>query len=72
MQRYNCSLRDILYGTINNVINSFFFNSVDESMRGSASVLLELVMIRDGLVKLPSGMFSSAELQSLIDYVCTS
>jgi hypothetical protein len=62
----------MLYGSINTVINSFFFNSVDESMRGSANLLLELLMIRDGLVKLPSGMFSSAELKCIIDYVCTS
>jgi hypothetical protein len=50
MQRYNCSLRDVLYGTINTVRKSFFFNPVDESMRGSANLLQELLMIRDGLV----------------------
>jgi hypothetical protein len=58
----------MLYGTINTFINSFLFNSVDESMRGSAILLLELLMIRDGLVKSPSGMFSSAEhLKCIID-----
>jgi hypothetical protein len=62
----------MLYSTINNVINSFFVNSVDESMHGSVNLLLELLMIRDGLVKLPSRMFSNAELKCIIDYVCTS
>lgn len=72
MQRYNCSLSDLLYGSINAVISSFFFNSVDVSMRESANLLLESLMIRDGLMKLPTGMFSSDELQCIIDYVCTS
>lgn len=72
MHRYNCSLRDILYNTINTIINSFFFNSMDESMLGSANFLQESLMIRDGLTKLPSGIFSSAELKCKIDYVCTS
>ena len=64
----------MLYGTVrpNTIMNSFFFNSVDESMRGSANVLLELLMIRDSLIKLPSGMFSKYELKCIIDYVCTS
>ena len=62
----------MLYGAVNNIINSFFFNSVDESMRGSANFLLELLMIRDSLIKLPRGMFSSDELKCMIDYVCTS
>ena len=68
MQRYNWSLYDMLYGTVmpNTIINSFFFNLVDESMRGSANFLLELLMIREGLIKLPSSMFSSDELKCII------
>jgi hypothetical protein len=31
MHRYKCSLRDMLYGTSNTIINFFFFNSVDET-----------------------------------------
>ena len=60
----------MLYGTVrpNTIINSLFFNSVDESMRGSANFLLGLLMIRDGLIKLPS----SNELKCIIGYVCTS
>jgi hypothetical protein len=29
-------------------------------------------MIRDDVIKLPSGMFSNDELKCVIDYVCTS
>jgi hypothetical protein len=67
-------VHDVLYGrpTFNNVINSFVFNSVNENIRGSPNCLLELLIIMDGLIKLPSGMFSSAELECLIDYNCTS
>ena len=42
-----CNYVTIHYVTINTVINSFFFKSIDESMRGSANFLLELLMIRD-------------------------
>jgi hypothetical protein len=51
----------------NTIINSFFFNLVDESMRGSANFLPQLLMIRYDLIKLPSSMFSSDELKCIID-----
>jgi hypothetical protein len=56
----------MLYGTNNTITNSFF-NSTEERMLGSATILLELLMIRDGLTKLTSGVFSSAELKRIID-----
>jgi hypothetical protein len=61
----------MLYGTMSTVVNSFFFNSVEESISRYANFLLEILMIRDGLFKLPSRMFSSAELKCIIDYVGT-
>lgn len=74
MRRYNCSLRDLLNGPLNNIINSFVFHSSDESMRRSASFLFELIMIRNNRLRIGhcDEIFSLNELQSIIDYVCTS
>jgi hypothetical protein len=74
MRRYNCSLRDLLYGPVNNIIKSFVFNSFDENARCSAGFLFELLMIRNNrlCIGLSDDSFLYDELQSIIDYVCTS
>ena len=68
-QRYKCSLRELLYGSVNEVINSFVFKSTDELMCSSANLLLELLMVRDGMFELPSDMFARDELQCMIDHI---
>ena len=74
MRRYNCSLRDLLYGPVNDIIKSFVFNSFDENARCSAGFLFELLMIRNNqlCIGLSDDSFLYDELQSIIDYVCTN
>ena len=74
LRRYNCSLYDLLNGSVNYIVNSFVLNSLSENMRSSASFLLELVMIRDNRLCFghSDGLFTHEELQCLIDYVSTN
>ena len=74
MRRYNCSLRDLLYGPVNNIIKSFVFNLFDENARCSARFLFELIMIRNNqlCIGLSGDSFSYDEMQFIIDYVCTN
>ena len=37
MRRYNCSLHDLLNGSVKHIVNSVVFNLFDENMRSSAS-----------------------------------
>ena len=37
MRRYNCSLHELLDGSVGNIVKSFVFNSFDDNMRCSAS-----------------------------------
>ena len=69
--QYQCSLRELLYGSVNEVINSFVFKSTDELMFSSANLLLELLMVRDGMFEFPSEMFARDELQCMIEHICT-
>ena len=74
MRRYNCSLRDLLFEPVNNIIKSFVFHSSDERMRCTASFLFELIMKKNN--RLQIGQYDESfpydELQSMIDYVCSS
>ena len=74
MRRYNCLLRDLLNGPVNNNIKSFVFNSFDENARCSADVLFELLMIRNTWLCIGLSVDSSSydELQSKIDYIRTN
>jgi hypothetical protein len=60
--------------TVNNVIKSFVFHLSDEHMRYIAHFLLELIMIKNNRLCIGQSdeAFSYDELQSMIDYVCTS
>ena len=75
LRRFNCSLYDLLNGSVNYIVNSFVVNSLSENMRSSASFfLLELVMIRDNRLCFGHSdeLFTHEELQCLIDYVSTN
>ena len=52
-------------------MNSFVFKSTDELMCSSANLLLELLMVRDGMFEFPSEMFARDELQCMIEHICT-
>ena len=65
LRRYNCTLRELLDGSVSNIVRSFVFNSFDDNMRCSTSFLLELIMIRSNRLRigLSDDSFSPDELQ---------
>jgi len=64
-ERFNCSINDLIYGRLPNIIISYVRNSVDR-----VAFLRELIMIRDSSLTL-SGLLSSDELNDVISHVCT-
>ena len=74
MHRYDCSLYDVLYGSINSLISSYVNRSVDESVLCRANFLIELIMLRDGSLSMSdcTQSMSTDELKDIIDFICTS
>ena len=75
MRRYNCSLRDLLTKSVNNIIMPFALKSVDEDMYCTANFLLELIMIQNNSLcigrSVQTQSFTYDEVQSMIEYVST-
>ena len=74
MDHYNCSLHELLGGSVSNIGRSFVFNLFDDNMRCSASYLFELIMTRSNRLRLGlcNDYFLHDELQYIIDYVYTN
>ena len=73
VQRYNCLVQDILYGSVNNIVHKHSSNLVDVSQLNAANFLYELIMIRDSKVRLSNNVdFSKEELEVFINYLCTN
>jgi hypothetical protein len=74
MRRYNCSLNDLLFESVNNSIESYVFHLSDENMRCNASFLFELILISNGRMRVCQNddLFLYEDLQCFIDYICTS
>ena len=75
MRRYNCSLRDLLTKSVNNIILPIALKSVDESMYCTANFLLELIMIQNNSLCIgrsdQTQSFTYDEVKSMIAYVST-
>ena len=73
MQRYNCSFRDLLTKSVNNIVMPFALKSVDDDMFCTANFLLELILIKNNSLCIGRSeqYFSRDELQCMIDYVST-
>ena len=70
-KRYNCTYNDLLFGSVNSIVNSFCLKSIDDSTFSTANLLSELICVRDGLCDIAIN-FTKEELLSIIDNVCTS
>ena len=74
--RFGFAVRDILLsplsGFINCVVKYFNSKSVDVATLNSANLLSELIMIRDGLLETSNYAINPEELQSMIEFVCTT
>ena len=69
--RYDCSLFDVLYGSINNTVHSYVADSVSDINLCYGNFLTELIMIRDGILSI-SDNITTDELNIIIDFICTS
>lgn len=68
---FNCSVTDISDNCMNDAINSFFSkNFFEVSQIRSARFLAELLVIRDGLLRLDIGVLCVSEIRGIINYVC--
>ena len=74
LRRYKCTPRELLDGSVSNIVRSFVFNWCDDNMRCSARFLYELMMIRSNRLRigLSDDSFSPDELQYINDCVCTN
>jgi hypothetical protein len=69
---YGCSVRDIINGSVNRIVNNFVFNSVEDCQLQTASLVHELLLLRESALELSSNMIlSRSELDWLVQVVCT-
>jgi hypothetical protein len=57
MERYNCSLHDIITGNGNHIVNQYCKSLVDDDQLLTASFLSELIAIRDRRLSFSNGFF---------------
>jgi hypothetical protein len=73
MNRYSCSLNEILLGSSHYVVEKFCHSIFSQDQILAASFLRELIAIRDHRLHLSNNcIFSKAELRDIINYVCTA
>jgi hypothetical protein len=71
--RLRCYVQDILHGSVDYLINSYLRFNTDGEMRSHANVLLELLMMRDGMLELSeSHHFAQTDIDCFITALCTS
>jgi hypothetical protein len=72
MERYKCSLHDVIIGNGNHVVKQYCNSLLDDDQLLTASFLSELIAIRDRRLNFSNGFFfSNCELSDIITYVCT-
>ena len=54
MQRYKCNVEMVLSGQMNNIIESHFIHSTDCMHVALANLLFEILMVRGGVLSLPT------------------
>ena len=70
-QRYQRSIHDIIYSSVDGIINSFAYNTVDYGTHMAANLLTETLMIRDKVLNFSNGFsLTSDELNEIINYIC--
>ena len=72
IDRYKCSISDILYGSVNRIIYSQYYNTLDDGELHNADFLSELIDVRDNRHEFSDNLsLSYDELNDIILYVCT-
>jgi len=69
MQRYKCSVEMVFSGQMNNIIECDFIRSTDCMHAALANLLFELIMVRDGVLSLPT-WFSRDLIDGVLSSVC--
>ena len=71
-QKYNCSVQDIISGSVNSIVNNFVFDLVEDYQLNTAFFVGELVSLRESTLKLSNDVhFCREELDQLVEDVCT-
>jgi hypothetical protein len=69
---FRCSVQDILYGSVEHLINSSVDSQINDQMRSHATLLSELIMIRDGTMELSDPCnFTKTDIDSFLTALCT-
>jgi len=69
MQRYKCSGEMVFSGQMNNIIECDFIRSTDCMHAALANLLFELIMVRGGVLSLPT-WFSRDLIDGVLSSVC--
>jgi len=69
MQRYKCNVEMVFSGQMNNIIECDFIRSTDCMHVALANPLFELIMVRDGVLSLPT-WFSRGLIDDVFSSVC--
>lgn len=73
MVRYDCSFDDIVSCHYKSIVRQYSYDALTDLQRANASLLFELISIRDGKFSLSNGLsFTKFELHDMINSVCTS
>ena len=72
MHRFKCRLSDVVNWPVTTLIHKFVDKSFDDSMRRSASFLIELLLLRDNTLSLCPAQLSTSQLNQIIKYACIS
>jgi glycogen synthase len=68
---YDCSVQDIVNGTVNSIVNNYALSSIEDVQLQSACFVRELVQVRDNTLELSGGLhLSREELDELLQCVC--
>jgi len=59
-------------GSIDNLVNAFMHNSIDDNMRCFTNLLYELIMIRERRLYLNDSVLLTGDINDNIHYICTS
>ena len=70
-KRYHRSIHDIIYSSVDGIINSFAYNSVDYETHMVANLRTETLMIRDKVLNFSNGFsLTFDELNEIKNYIC--
>ena len=72
-QLYDCSVQDIISGSVNRIVNNYTFNLVEDRQLQTASLVRKLLLIGENALDLSNNIiFSRLELDQLVEAVSTT